>query len=67
MFTQKNPQNTVNIDFNELSPEKESEILISQATAAHQQYILRANNEDLINAINLYIKAIKIKSYVYIV
>ena len=60
MFTQKNPQNTVNIDFNELSPEKESEILISQATAAHQQYILRANNEDLINAINLYIKAIKI-------
>ncbi len=60
MFTQKNPQNAININFNELSPEKESEILISQATAAHQQYILRANNEDLINAINLYIKAIKI-------
>lgn len=60
MFTQKDPQNTINIDLKELSPEKESLDLISKATAAHQQYILRSNNEDLINAINLYIKAIKI-------
>ena len=60
MFTQKSPQDVLNIEFNELSPERESNDLISQATAAHQQYILRANNEDLINAINLYIKAIKV-------
>ena len=60
MFTQKSPQDALNIEFKELSPEEESKDLISQATAAHQQYILRANNEDLINAINLYIKAIKI-------
>ena len=57
MFTQKSPQDVLNIEFNELSPERESNDLISQATAAHQQYILRANNEDLIN---LYIKAIKV-------
>lgn len=60
MFTQKSPQDAPNIEFKELSPEEESKDLISKATAAHQQYILRANNEDLINAINLYIKAIKI-------
>ena len=60
MFTQKNPQNVLKLDFDSMSLEEKSNDLISKATFAHQQYILRSNNEDLINAINLYIKAIQI-------
>jgi len=58
MFKQQNSQNTLNFEYNVLPNENEQDFL-SKATFAHQQYLIKSNNEDLISAINYYIQAIK--------
>ncbi len=55
MFSQQNLQNAINFEQNESG----SSDLLSQATFAHQQYLIKSNNEDLIKAINYYIQVIK--------
>ena len=55
MFSQQNSQNATNFD----NREGNKTDLLSLATSAHQQYLIKANNEDLIKAINYYIQAIK--------
>lgn len=58
MFKQNNLQNAINFEYNAIPNENETDFL-SKATFAHQQYLIKSNNDDLIAAINYYIQAIK--------
>ena len=49
MFSQQNSQNATNFD----NREGNKTDLLSLATSAHQQYLIKANNEDLIKAYKL--------------
>lgn len=56
MFKSKSPEGSVKLNIQETDGASE---LLNRATAAHRQYLLKSNNEDLIQAINLYIETIK--------
>ncbi len=55
MFSRQNLQNAISTE----DRKSDKSDLLSQATFAHQQYLIKSNNEDLIKAINYYIQAIK--------
>jgi len=55
MFSGQNFKNAS--DINNIEDNKTD--LLSKATFAHQQYLIKSNNEDLIKAINYYIQVIK--------
>ena len=59
MFKQQNSQNALNLDLDIMQKENNTDLL-SKATFAHQQYLIKSNSEDLILAINYYIEAIKL-------
>lgn len=61
MFKQEKSDNTINFDYDAVldTPETETADFLSEATAAHQKYLVRSNNEDLMQAVNCYIKAIR--------
>ncbi len=60
MFKQEKSQDIQDIISFEYaaSPDKDRDFL-SEATFAHQQYLIKSNNDDLMQAINYYIQAIK--------
>jgi len=57
MFKQKNTDNALNTEYD--NKEGHRGDLLSKATVAHQDYLIKSNSEDLTQAINYYIEAIK--------